>query len=545
VAPTTRPEPRARRRTWLVLAGAAIGAALALSLSVTPALASTSIDLLGTFSMVAVTNGASYAQTWHITSENEQTGAFSGTDVGPTIETFTGVLDGRSFTSTGSQPGYDWHGVGTVSGVAGTLKVSGTFTDSNGATGKFSSSQTSAPATQEITGPVAASAPAAREVSGPVPAGPPGNADISTIASALPTPAQAFASTATVAAGVGLSLGAILLITFPSQLFNLTFQENYAEIREWGRRRLQWLQRKRERPDERPDPEPEAERGPERSWLGFAGVVLIGALAGSLLNPHFGLTTATLYGYVAVVLAICAGAAVPAVVTRLYLQTRHAETSWRPHALPAGLAVAAACVLISRLSSFEPGYLYGVLAGVAFSAKPSAKHKGHIVALSALTTITIAALAWFAWIPVSGAAKDGGSFFGLVVLDDFLASMFVSGLVGSAIGLLPLCFLPGWDLHHWHRGAWLLCFALAMFGVIEVLLIPHNDSHSNVPLVTTIILMVVFGGASIGLREWFASRRRHAEGRDKVAFRQRVHELLTPAEALAAEAHVQPAESAD
>ena len=79
----------------------------------------------------------------------------------------------------------------------------------------------------------------------------------------------------------------------------------------------------------------------------------------------------------------------------------------------------------------------------------------------------------------------------------------------------------------------------------EVLLIPHNDSHSNVPLVTTIMLMVVFGGASIGLREWFASRRRHAEGRDKVAFRQRVHELLTPAEALGAEAHVQPAESAD
>jgi hypothetical protein len=153
---------------------------------VTPALASTSIDLLGTFSMVAVANGASYPQTWHITSENEQTGVFSGTD---DIETFTGVLTGRSFTCTGSQPGYVWHGLGTVSGVAGTLTVSGTFTDSNGASGTFTSNQTSAPATQEVIGPVAASAPAAREVAGPVSASPPGNAAISTIASSLPTPA--------------------------------------------------------------------------------------------------------------------------------------------------------------------------------------------------------------------------------------------------------------------------------------------------------------------------------------------------------------------
>ena len=38
----------------------------------------------------------------------------------------------------------------------------------------------------------------------------------------------------------------------------------------------------------------------------------------------------------------------------------------RFHACAAGPLVAATCVLISRLSSFQPGYLYGVIASLAF-----------------------------------------------------------------------------------------------------------------------------------------------------------------------------------
>lgn len=78
-----------------------------------------------------------------------------------------------------------------------------------------------------------------------------------------------------------------------------------------------------------------------------------------------------------------------------------------------------------------------------------------------------------------------------------------------------------------------------MLAVVEVLLIPHNDNHSNVPLITTIVLLIVFGGLSVGMREWFARRRRHSsEGPH--SFREHVEELLTPVDAatrVAQEAH--------
>ncbi|MGA3185416.1 MAG: hypothetical protein ABSE52_12570, partial [Candidatus Dormibacteria bacterium] len=82
----------------------------------------------------------------------------------------------------------------------------------------------------------------------------------------------------------------------------------------------------------------------------------------------------------------------------------------------------------------------------------------------------------------------------------------------------------------WHLGAWLGCFGLATFGVVEVLLIPHTASRGHAPLVTSLVLLVLFGGVSIGLREWFAARRRHAEGRNNLSFRDRLRELLTPVE---------------
>jgi len=349
------------------------------------------------------------------------------------------------------------------------------------------------------------------------------SSSVSSIAESLPTPLQAFASVTAVAAGAAISIGAILFITFPSNLFNLTVQENYAEIRSWWQRRLRWIPRTRVSAG--------AEHGRARRGVGFAAVVLIGSLFGGLLDPGFGSSITTLYAYVAVVLAFCAGAAVPALITRAYHAARHEDTTWSLHALPAGLVVSAVCVVISRLADFEPGYLYGVICGVSFAAKLSATQKGHIVALCSLGSLLVAVAAWLIWVPVNDAATAPNAFAGLVIIDDLLAAVFVSGLVGSVISLLPLRFLPGWDLRAWHRGIWFGCFALAVFGLVEVLLIPHNDNHGKAPLLTTIALLVVFGGASVGLRAWFVRRRRHSDTQ-QLSMSDRIRELLTPVAAL-------------
>ena len=95
-------------------------------------------------------------------------------------------------------------------------------------------------------------------------------------------------------------------------------------------------------------------------------------------------------------------------------------------------------VLFSRLIDFEPGYLYGFVCGVLFTRELPTNEKGHLAALSVCTTLVVSALAWMAWIPVNAAALRPGAFVGVVLADDLLGALFVSGLVGSFFGMMPI-----------------------------------------------------------------------------------------------------------
>ena len=218
------------------------------------------------------------------------------------------------------------------------------------------------------------------------------NPDVSSFSSNLVTPAQAFGSPVHTLIGAAITLGVILFITFPSQLFNRTFEENYDEIREITLRRLGWLRRFRR------DAEREAEgcsgSAPSRPSSWGAPPWAASTIAG------FGFNLRSAATYVAVVLSILVGIAVGATVGAVYRRLRHHPVEARFHALPAGLAVAATCVLISRLSSFEPGYLYGVIASLAFQGTLAKNEQGHAVALSAIAGLTVAVVAWLVWVPV-------------------------------------------------------------------------------------------------------------------------------------------------
>ena len=330
----------------------------------------------------------------------------------------------------------------------------------------------------------------------------PTNPDESSISSALSTPADAFASLGNSLVNAAITLAIILFITFPSQLFNRTFEENYDEIRAIASRRLSWLRKLRR--------EAAGSTSVQRSALIFAVVLLVGATLGGLNDPKFGFNSRSVATYVAVVLAILIGVAVSASVNYSYRRARGRAVQWQFHALPAGLLVAATCVLISRLSQFQPGYLYGVIVGIAFGGTLTKDEAGYSTALGTLVSLVVAVLAWFAWVPVHTAAAALNAGFVTVVASDLLASLFIGGLVGSVIGLLPLNFLPGGTLISWKRWVWASVFGLAVFGLLEVELRPQSTAAhpGSAPLITAIVLFVLFGGVSVGMRMFFSRRKR-------------------------------------
>ena len=354
-----------------------------------------------------------------------------------------------------------------------------------------------APVTRErVDGPVAAT-------SGPAP-----------ISRALPKPSEAFGMPESVIAAL-VTLLAITLITFPAEMFNRTLEENYAAISAGWRRRTAFLTpllRPRSGPvrgigiAEQPGDAPPPQRS--RGWRGFAIVTLIGGLLGSLLNPSFGFNEASAVGYVGALVTVLFGAALSAGIAAAYRSRRGVARHFSLTGLPGGLAIAAGCVLLSRAVDFQPGYLYGVLAGVAFAVAMSHVDEGRLTAISTAVSLGVGTAAWFMWAALHETASADGAGFGLAMLDTVLASLFVGAVVGASVGAIPVRFMPGYAIWAWSKPAWAAVTGAAVFGLVSIMLNPASGpTHpGGAPLATVLILFVVFAGASVAFRQYWARR---------------------------------------
>ena len=105
------------------------------------------------------------------------------------------------------------------------------------------------------------------------------------------------------------------------------------------------------------------------------------------------------------------------------------------------LVLAAFCVLISRLSGMQPGFMYGVIGTFVFVAALGATDEGRMEARGAMALLALAVVAWFARIRSSPRQASGVR----DRPDDNLAlvGIFVVAVEGLVFGLIPLSFLPG------------------------------------------------------------------------------------------------------
>jgi hypothetical protein len=324
---------------------------------------------------------------------------------------------------------------------------------------------------------------------------------VSPLGTSLATPAALSAAPLTALLNALVVLALILLVTFPSHLFNRTYDENHDTIQAWFERRFAWMRGVHQ--------QTAAVRPSVRTTATFVAVLVVGALLATLLDPQAGLSLRSLALFCGAVLALTAGAAVTAAAAGIYRTVRREDRTWQLRALPSGLLVAGLCVLISRLTAFQPGYLYGLIGGVAFAGRLGQREQGREVAVASVAMLAVSVAAWLVWVPLSSAANAQPTNFVLALLENFLAALFVSGMVGLLIGLVPLRFLPGEKLARWHWGAWGAVFGVTALAVLEVMLAPQSSAAhvAGVPFWTTLGLFLGFGIASVSFWGYFRLRR--------------------------------------
>ena len=281
----------------------------------------------------------------------------------------------------------------------------------------------------------------------------------------------------------------VFLMPFPSQLFNSTLEAHEEEVKRWlrldrigsavGRLGAFW-----------------------GSWPGVAVFTLLAALLYGFLDPGFGFSLGSLATFVGMLVGIAlvtAAFAVPVVLAHRRLGDR-----WQLKVVPVSLLIGVACVLLSRLTGFQPGYLYGLLIGLAFARELSAADEGRATAIGAGVMLVVASAAWLGL----GAVPEGDGF-AIVVLRTSLAALMVAGLEGVVFGLLPMRFLPGEPLYAWNRILWGALLAVGAFAFFHVLINPASgylSDSSRTPLFTVLALLIGFSVVSVAFWAWFRFR---------------------------------------
>lgn len=313
---------------------------------------------------------------------------------------------------------------------------------------------------------------------------------------AVPPPGQVSSEPLIIAQSLALAGLIVLLMPFPAQLFNSTLETHYATVRRWFR--LDALQRSTGRLS-----------GFWESLVGVLVFVLLAAVIYALLDPSVGVDVrgaATIVGLALGIVLTTVMASAPALMKAI-----RTGDAWRIRALPATLIVGLMCVLISRLTGFLPGYLYGVILGFVFARELSRAEQGRANGLAAAALLVMALVAWFVL------ALIGPEPTGIVatIAATALSTLLVAGLEAVVFGLLPFRFLPGEPLHATNRLFWATLLLIGAFCFFHILINPASGylgSSARTPLLTIVGLFVGFGLLSIAFWAYFRNKPADPDG---------------------------------
>jgi hypothetical protein len=316
----------------------------------------------------------------------------------------------------------------------------------------------------------------------------------------VPAPFDVSTDVVVIATGLAVATGTALLVPFPAALFNSTLEANGAEVAAWFggvRRRVGrvWSRLGRAPRDD--------------VWQRPAGVgafLLVSAVLYALLDPSIGLDWRSLWLVVGLLLGLVVTSFVFALPTAAY---RWVTTRERPaiRVMPWTIAVAIGCVLLTRLTGFQPGYLYGLLIGLTFATELSVRDEGRATAWASAWVLALTGAAWLGLAAVRGAPDPTGP--ASTIAATALTTIVVAGLEGLVFGLLPVRFLPGEAIFAWSRRTWAVLFVLGAFGFLHVLVNPQSGylaDSARTPMLTIVLLFAIFGIVSVGLWAWFRFR---------------------------------------
>jgi hypothetical protein len=305
------------------------------------------------------------------------------------------------------------------------------------------------------------------------------------IGHALPPPSASVFALPKVLESLALGALLIVLVGFPAELFNATYEENEARIR----RALSGITHRKARET----------RSIARPWAVFIFFAVAAAFT-ALVEPSFdfGWIGATVFaGFVVAIPLTMTAYAYPAE----WYERRASKITGRFRVIALALVVAAVLTVMSRLVHFVPGYVYGLIAGFTAKRTLSKSQEARSVLAGAACVFGLSVVAWILWGKYDAVAQVSHASHSEVIIGAVLAQLTILGITSVVFGLMPFKFMDGYRLRTWNLAAWIGVYAAAASWFALVLIRNNPDvlQQHNLPVAFAepFILFAVFGVLSI------------------------------------------------
>ncbi|HUQ39116.1 MAG TPA: FGLLP motif-containing membrane protein [Acidimicrobiales bacterium] len=314
---------------------------------------------------------------------------------------------------------------------------------------------------------------------------------------AIPQPHQISLALGDLATSAIAALLILLLFAFPYELFNSTVEENYDEIRRWFRL---------------PARAAAVARSKARTAAFFVLNLAAAAVYG-FLSPDFGLNVNSLVLLLGMFVALVVMSAVFSLPAAVVIHRRFGEWG-RLNFLPGSLGISVVMVVMSRLLHFQPGYVYGAMAGLAFRSALNESTQGRLTAANWFFSLLLAIGAWFARVPVSEAAAQPDASVWWMGVEVCLALIFLWGIESLAVAMLPMRFLDGRKVIDWNRTMWAVLMFLGAFVTVHILLSAGSGyvgQTGEQVRFAVLLLFLGFGAFSVSVWAYFRYRPQRRE----------------------------------
>lgn len=247
-----------------------------------------------------------------------------------------------------------------------------------------------------------------------------------------------------VSTNAGFAMLTVILIFLVAQIFNKTLEENHEDLSSFFKGittpiASAW--------------NAGASRVTFPSFAGPLGMIGLAAFIYGFGEPNFGMNERSivlLLSYLGVFLAM----------TYVYeggqaLMARRFGFPATVKVFPVAVLVCVICVLLTRIEGFQPGIIFGFVAGDALLAPAvlSKEQEGKRVLYPALALLALALAAYALASPFRSLAEDT-DFWLASVPEGLSVGLFIAALQGLFFEMIPIKFMDGNKLFRWNKLAW-------------------------------------------------------------------------------------------